>query len=202
VWAVAGDPTRILVNGTRVQGLNACDPLDHTRAEIEGRAQARELVAFFRKYVPGFARAYLLQTGPQIGVRESRRIVGRATLTEYDILASHMPEDSIALCSYPIDVHQPDGDGTDHTPQRSDYLYGIPYGSLLPAGLENIAAAGRCISATHEAAGSFRVMPTCMSIGQAAGTAAALAHESDIALGSIDGAAIRARMLGHAAVPA
>ena len=195
VMAVAGDPTRIMVNGTRVQGLNACDPLEHTAAEIEGRAQARELVAFFRNYIPGFEHAYLLQTGPQIGVRETRRIVGRATLTEQDVFDSVVPDDTITLCAYPIDIHHPDGQGTDHAPHKVDYLYGISYGCLLPVGLENIAAAGRCISATHEAAGSFRVMPTCMSIGQAAGTAVAIARESDLTLGAVNGSDVRARML-------
>lgn len=199
-WAMAGDPARILVNGTRVQGLNACDPLQHTQAEIEGRAQARQLVAFYRKYIPGFANAYLLQTGPQIGVRETRRIVGRATLTEREVLDSVVTDDAVTLCAYPIDVHHPDGKGTDHEPRKADYLYGIPYGCLLPEGLENIAAAGRCISATHEAAGSFRVMPTCMSIGQAAGTAVALASQTGVPLSRLEGAAIRARMLGEPAL--
>lgn len=80
-------------------------------------------------------------------------------------------------------VHNLEGNKTDHEPHLADYLYGIPYAALLPEELENIAAAGRCISATHEAAGSFRVMPTCMGIGQAAGVAAALARRADSRLG-------------------
>lgn len=202
VWGMAGDPTRILINGTRVQGLNAGNPQDFTRAEIEGRAQAVQLASFFRKYIPGFERSFLLATGPQIGVRETRRIVGRATLTAEDVWASRMPEDAIARCAYPIDVHNPEGNSTDHEPHKADYLYGISYGCLLPEGLENIAAAGRCISASHEAAGSFRVMPTCMSIGQSAGVAVALAREAGLTLDALDGATIRARVLGHAAHPA
>ncbi len=194
VWSVPGDPSRIMVNGTRIQGLSACDPREHTKAEIEGRRQATELVSFFREYIPGFKDAYLLQTGPQVGVRESRRIVGRQTLTEDDVFSSRVPADAITLCAYPIDVHQPDGTETDMNANEADYLYGISYGCLLPVKLDNIIAAGRCISATHEAAGSFRVMPTCMSIGQAAGTAVALATASGVALGQLDGCSVRERM--------
>jgi hypothetical protein len=197
VWGMAGDPTRILINGTRVQGLNAGNPRDFTLAEIEGRAQAVQLAKFFRKYIPGFERSFLIATGPQIGVRETRRIVGRATLTAEDVWGSRMPEDTIARCAYPIDVHNPEGNSTDHEPTKADYLYGIPYGCLLPSGLENIVAAGRCISATHEAAGSFRVMTTCMSIGQAAGVAMAIAREAGLAPSLVDSAATRTRMGGH-----
>lgn len=124
-------------------------------------------------------------------MRETRRIVGRATLTAEDVWASRMPEDTIARCAYPIDVHNPEGNKTDHEPHLADYLYGIPYAALLPEGLENIAAAGRCISATHEAAGSFRVMPTCMGIGQAAGVAAALARAANVRLSDVSAEQIR-----------
>ncbi len=107
-----------------------------------------------------------------------------------------MPEDAVTRCAYPIDLHQPVGVTTDHEPEKADYLYGIPYGCLVPEKLENIVAAGRCISATHEAAGSFRVMPTCMSIGQAAGTAVVLAIEHGCALAELNGACVRERMTG------
>jgi hypothetical protein len=193
-WAMPGDPTRVSVNGTRINGLSACNPFETTRAEIEGRRQAREVVEFFRRHVPGFGGAYLLQTGPQIGVRESRRIAGRATLTEDDVRACAKPSSSVMLCAYPIDVHHPEGIGTQYEVPDGGHVYGIPWECLLPEGLENIAAAGRCISATHEAAGSFRVMPTCMGLGEAAGTAAALAYSRQETLAAITGREIRAVM--------
>lgn len=193
-WALPDDPTRIGVNGTRLLGYNACDPRDVTAAEIEGRRQAGELAAFFRKYISGFERSYLLQTGPQVGVRESRRIVGRAVLTEEDILACREPEDLVVRCAYPIDIHQPDSSGTDFDRESREFIYGIPYGCLLPERLENIAAAGRCIGATHEAAGSFRVMPTCMALGEAAGVAAALAARQGRALEEVSAREVRARL--------
>lgn len=191
-WALPQDPTRIAINGTRISGFNACNPSETTLAEIEGRRQAGEILSFFKHYVPGFKNAYLLQTGPQIGVRESRRIVGRQTLTEADVCAGTIPANSIMLCAYPIDVHAPEGIGTRY--EAGPRVYGIPWECQLPLGLDNVAAAGRCISATHEAAGSFRVMPTCMGLGEAAGTAAALAHSRQVQLHQIRSAEIRDEM--------
>ncbi|RRJ94476.1 FAD-dependent oxidoreductase [Opitutaceae bacterium TAV4] len=209
-WSMPSDPTRVTINGTRINGLSACNPLETTRAEIEGRRQAGEILSFFRNYIPGFANAHLLQTGPQIGVRESRRIVGRATLTADAVRARHIPSDTIVLCAYPIDVHAPDGNGTQfeqHDDTDGPHVYGIPWPCLLPApqpdpgndtrhALDNLAAAGRCISATHEAAGSFRVMPTCMNLGEAVGTAVALAHQTDRKLHQVTAPEIRAALGG------
>lgn len=193
-WAMPSDPTRVTVNGTRINGFSACNPLETTLAEVEGRRQAAELVDFFREHVPGFGRAYLLQTGPQIGVRESRRIVGRETLHEEQVRSCHLPESSVVFCAYPIDVHHPDGSGTQFETTGRGSVYGIPWGCCLPDGIEHLVAAGRCISATHEAAGSFRVMPTCMTIGEAAGTAVALSSETRRPLSALHGKDIRARM--------
>lgn len=194
-WAMPLDPTQITVNGTRILGYSGCDPRQLSLAEIEGRRQAEVLVAFFRKYVSGFRKCYLVSTGPQIGVRETRRIVGLKTLTEDDVIGSSRPADSIAFCSYPIDIHMPDGQGTRFTREDARIHYGIPYGCLVPAGVPNILAAGRCISATHEAAGSFRVMSTCMSLGQAAGMATALSLQRGVDLEELDGAEIRRTMI-------
>jgi hypothetical protein len=193
-WSMPSDPTRIAINGTRINGLSACNPFDVTAAEIEGRRQAQEILHLFKHYVPGGAGVHLLQTGPQVGVRESRRITGRAVLTEEDVRGGRRPASSVVSCSYPIDVHQPDGAGTQFERAVGEQAYGIPWPCLLPAGVDNIAAAGRCISATHEAAGSFRVMPTCMGLGEAAGTAVALAAAARAPLHSVPAERIRAVM--------
>lgn len=190
-WSMPIDPTVVGINGTRTLGYDVLDAMDMTLAEIEGRRQAQELEHFFRKYIPGFADAYLLRTGPQIGIRESRRIIGLRTLDEASIMASEVPEDTVVYCSYPIDIHQPDNAGTDFDKATSDFMYGISYGCLLPAGLPNIAAAGRCISASHESAGSFRVMPTCMAIGEAAGTAVVIAASGSRMLSDVTGGEVR-----------
>ncbi|MDR1282196.1 MAG: FAD-dependent oxidoreductase [Opitutaceae bacterium] len=205
-WSMPSDPTRVTINCTRVNGLSACNPLETTRAEIEGRRQADEVLSFFRNYIPGFARAFLLQTGPQIGVRESRRIVGRATLTADAVRAGLIPATRITLCAYPIDIHAPDGRGTQFEPHANGgpSVYGIDWSCLLPSPqtdgdstahtFDNLAAAGRCISATHEAAGSFRVMPTCMNLGEAVGTAAALARQTGRQLHQVTAPEIRTVM--------
>lgn len=193
-WSMPLDPTRVSINGTRIRGGSACRVDDITFGEREGRRQGWELAHFFAKYIPGFANSYLSQTGPQVGVRESRRIIGRETLTTESVLLSVRPADSITFCSYPIDVHQPDGDDTDFDNEAGAFCYGIPYGCLLPVGLENFLAAGRCISASHEAAGSFRVMSTCMNLGEAAGMAVAIARQSGLKVSDISGVAIADRL--------
>ncbi len=194
-WAMPGDPTRVTINGTRINGLSACNVLETTLAEIEGRRQASELADFFARYVPGFSKSYLLQTGPQIGVRESRRIIGRDMLRDEDVRLGSVPESSVALCCYPIDVHNPEGSDTQfELVEGGGSAYGIAWECLLPVNIENLAAAGRCISATHEAAGSFRVMPTCMTLGEAAGTAVALAHRDKVELAEVTGQDIRLQM--------
>lgn len=192
-WTSPRDPAHVTVNGTRIQGFSGCDPEQLSRAEKEGRRQARELAAFFKRYVPGFARSYLLATGPQIGVRETRRIVGLKTLTTADVVGSVRPADSVTYCSYPIDIHSSEGSGTEMTHDQRIH-YGIPFGCLVPRGYTNILAAGRCISASHAAAGSFRVMSTCMSLGQAAGAAAGLSISSRTPVEHLRGEDVRAAM--------
>ncbi len=183
-WSQPWDPTAVTINGTRIHG-NAADLAGFSDAEAQGRKQAWQLLEFMRCFVPGFSQAFLVATGPQIGVRETRRIIGRATLTESDVLGRVVPEDTICECAYPIDIHDPDG-SSDTFDLGQSTRYGISYKCLQPVGVDWFLAAGRCISASHEAAGSFRVMPTCSSIGQAAGTAAALAVASGVPPSELD----------------
>lgn len=193
-WSMPWNPARITINGTRINGLSACNPLEVTQAEIEGRRQAQDILHLFRHHIPGGAGVRLLQTGPQVGVRESRRIEGRAVLTEADVRAARDSNTSVVRCAYPIDVHHPDGEGTQFEKNERGLVYGIPWNCLLPLNATNLVAAGRCISATHEAAGSFRVMPTCMGLGEAAGTAVALAAKAGGALHEVTAERIRAVM--------
>src|SRR5690606_7284039 len=129
--------------------------------------------------LPGFENAKLLDTASMVGVRETRRIVGDYQLTLDDLGAGRVFDDVIALCGYPVDIHSPtdDSGGTDGKLKTAN-AYGIPYRSLLPAGLENILVAGRALSATHEAQSAVRVMPPCFAMGEAAGAAAAIAIRS------------------------
>lgn len=158
---------RYLVNATRVAALGI-DNGDLTRAEIEGRKQMRLQVDGLRKHF-GYR---LVHSGPRVGIRETRRIVGHYTLTVEDARAGRHFEDAIGKCNYFLDIHNPDG--TTGTFAENVPTYDIPFRSLIPQGVDNLLVAGRCISMTHEAMASLRVMPPCFVIGQAAGTAAAL----------------------------
>lgn len=167
-------PGEVIVNTTRVVRLNPVDPWDLSRAEREGRRQADELIRFLRRRCAGFEKAELISTGVQIGVRESRRVMGDYVLTAGDLLASRPFEDAVALGGYPVDIHNPTGSQTVTMPLKPGQYYFIPLRALLVKGFDNLLVCGRCISATHEAEAAIRVAPIVMGIGQAAGTAAAL----------------------------
>jgi hypothetical protein len=188
-------PDEVTVNMTRVVDVDPLDPDDLTRAEIEARAQAMRLVAFFRERVPGFARARIAATATQIGVRESRRIVGAYTLTRDDILERHPFDDAIARSAYPIDIHNPSGSGTTTHRLPPGTSYEIPYRCLVPQVIDDLLVAGRCISTTHEALASTRLTPTVMTLGQAAGTAAALSLAAGVIPRDLDAHALRERLI-------
>lgn len=154
--------------------VNATDPEFLSAAEMEGRIQALEYIRFLRDKVPGYEKAQLSTFGACIGVRETRRIHGEYRLTRDDVLSARQFEDQIGLCGAPIEDHH---DGADtkwsYLPERG--CVGIPYRTLLPRDAINVLVAGRCFSATHDAHASVRSMAQCMSMGQAAGVAAAMA---------------------------
>jgi glycine/D-amino acid oxidase-like deaminating enzyme len=159
-------------DGDRV--VNATDPDFLTAAEIAGRRQALEYVRFLTDRVPGYERARLATLGTQIGVRETRRVHGDYRLTRDDVLSARRFDDSVGLCGAPIEDHHagadtrwqylPDGQAVD-----------IPFRTLLVRDAANVLVAGRCFSATHDAHASVRSMAQCMAMGQAAGSAVALA---------------------------
>jgi hypothetical protein len=165
----------VSVNSTRVTGVSGIDVWDLTYAEWQSRRQMRQIAAFLRHYVPGFEQAYVVQSGVNIGVRETRRIRGDYQLTAADVLEARKFDDVIARCAYPIDIHNPQGSGTILKRLPPGEAYDIPLRCLLPQGVDRLVVAGRCISGTHEAHSSYRVMPTAMATGQAAGVCAALA---------------------------
>jgi FAD dependent oxidoreductase len=190
----------VTVNMTRVTDIDPLDPDDLTRAEVEARMQVMQLLEFFRKRVPGFENARLAATGTQIGIRESRRIVGEYTLTRDDVLHARHFDDAIARSAYPIDIHNPSGSGTTTHRLPEGESYEIPYRCLVPAHVDGLLVAGRCISTTHEALASTRLTPTVMTLGQAAGTAAALAKESGNRLRDIDATRLRSTLVNDGVV--
>ncbi|MFE2507075.1 FAD-dependent oxidoreductase [Streptomyces naganishii] len=168
-------PRELSVNSTRVTGALGIDVWDLSRAEWTARRQLAQIDRFLRSRVPGFAEAYAVQSGTQIGVRETRRVMGDYRLTGYDILDARTFPDVVAHGAYPIDIHNPEGSGTVIRRVPRGRFYDIPLRCLLPRGTERLLVSGRCISGSHVAHSSYRVMPIAMATGQAAGVCAALA---------------------------
>lgn len=198
-WHRTPHPGVVTVHMTRIPNVDATDPEQLTRAEIEGRRQVREYHRFLRDMVPGFDRSVVVATSPAIGVRESRRVMGDYRLTRDDVLSSRRFEDEIALCGAPIEDHAA-GPDTRWTYVPESGVYGIPYRCLLPEGVEGMLVAGRCFSATHDAHASARSMATCMAMGQAAGTAAAMSVASKTTPRSVDVEALRGCLLENRAL--
>ena len=173
-------------NTTRVVKHDPTNAEDVTKAEIIAREQIFELYDILRDRIPAFKNSVLISSGIQIGVRESRMIVGEHTLNKDEMLAYTKFEDGIAACNYDIDIHSPDGAGTSHFYFPAGTYYTIPYGCLVPVESENLLVAGRCISTTHEAQASIRIMPTVCTIGEAAGVAAAIACEDKVGVKQVD----------------
>ena len=192
-------------NMTRVAGLDVTDPWELTDAEFEGRRQVTEYMRFLRERVRGYESAYLLQTSTRLGVRESRRLLGRYVLTRDDVVSAASFSDAIAHCGAPVEDHAA-GSGTrweyvgSGTEAPTGQTYGIPFRTLLPRDLTGLVVAGRCLSATHDAHASVRSMGQCMAMGQAAGTAAALAAASQEAVGDVDPEALCQRLASEGAL--
>lgn len=176
----------LALNCTRVNRVLGTDVWDLTHAELTARRQLRMIEKFLRKRVPGFEQAYVVQSGVQVGVRETRRIQGDYQLTVDDILGAKKFDDVIARGTYPVDIHSPTGKGTvlKHLPPGE--AYDIPLRSLLPRGIDGILVAGRAICGTHEAHSSYRVMPVSMATGQGAGVCAALAARANLMPREVD----------------
>ena len=183
----------VMIHMTRIPNVDATDPEQLTRAEVEGRRQVREYHRFLRDRVPGFESAVMVATSPAIGVRESRRVHGDYRLTRDDVLEARRFEDEIALCGAPIEDHHAGAD-TEWRYVGQAGVYGIPYRTLLPSGVESLLVAGRCFSATHDAHASARSMATCMAMGQAAGTAAAMAVDRSATPRTLDPRVIREQL--------
>lgn len=172
-------PGDVHLNCTRHLNVDGSDVFDLTRAEIEGQTQNLELVRVLRKYVPGFENCTLSQIFPFVGIRETRRFRGIRTLTEEMVMAGEIPEDTVGLGSYIIDIH--DGGGKS-TICKKVKPYGLPYGISVSADIDNLMMSGRCASMDAVALSSARVMPPLMALAQGAGTGAALAIRHGIAL--------------------
>jgi hypothetical protein len=190
----------VSVNSTRVIGVLGISVWDLTHAEWQSRRQMGQIVAFLRRHVPGFEHAYAVQSGVTVGVRETRRIAGEYRLTADDVLSARKFDDVIARCAYPIDIHNPSGPGTVLRRLPPGEAYDIPLRCLLPQqGADRLLVAGRCLSGTHEALSSYRVMPVAMATGQAAGVCAALATRTGKPPRDVPAAAVQAELVRQGA---
>ena len=192
--AVSYRDGEIHLNATRIPGLNPVDPWDITRGEIEERRHVMELVAAMRKTIPGCEKAILLNTAP-LGIRESRNILGRYTITKDDVLEGRIHPDGVARGSYPIDIHDPKGGKTQFQFIKGGSGYEVPFRAMLPEGLDNVIEAGRCISADQNAHGTVRIMGCCLHQGAAAGTAAGLCVKAQVLPCQLDGSKLKAQLL-------
>jgi hypothetical protein len=200
IFAFAKD--ECYVHATRVPA-NATDAADFTRAEIQGRKDAWTIFNEWKAKVPGFENSYYIMSGPFIGVRDTRRIVGLGVLTLDDLQKCTRYDDAIATGCWFLDIHPPEvsvdkpftGSGFQPRP------YDISYRTLVPQKVSNLLVAGRCHSASSEASASSRVTATAMALGEAAGVAAAqaLLHKTEV--GTLDGKIVRQALAEQNAGP-
>jgi len=181
------------VEGRAIDGTDAWSLSD---AELEGRRQVVEYLRFLRAKVPGFEQAYALDIAPQVGIRETRRLVGEYRLTREDVLGCARFDDSIGVNGWPIENHVAGDVKWEWPPADSRGYNELPYRMLLPRhatanGVSNLLVAGRCASMTHEGQSAARVSGACFVMGQAAGTAAALALAESQRLADLGVAALR-----------
>ncbi|MCX6850969.1 MAG: FAD-dependent oxidoreductase [Verrucomicrobia bacterium] len=200
IFAFAKD--ECYVHATRVPA-DATDAADFTRAEIQGRKDAWTIFNEWKTKVPGFENSYYIMSGPYIGVRDTRRIMGLNVLTLEDLQKTTLHDDAIATGCWFLDIHPPEvtldkpftGSGFQPKP------YDISYRTLVPQKVSNLLVAGRCHSASTEASASSRVTATAMALGEAAGTAAALATKSKTEVGIFNGVKVREALTQQNAGP-
>lgn len=198
IWLFeTGRPGELLVNATRLVGpenrmLNVIDPVDFTIAEIGGRLQVRDYHQFLAERVPGCENSYVVDTGVEAGIRQTRTIQGIATLTNSDVVGGSKVDDAICRSAWPIELH--DGERPKLNWLLDDF-YEVPYGTLVPVAGENIIVAGRCLSAEHEALASARVTAQCFEYGHAAAVATAISLTTETSFRDIDGRHVRAQMV-------
>ena len=189
-------PGEFIINTSRIFDVDSTRPESLSRAEMVGRDQVAELERFLRKWVPGFAAARLISSGPNIGIRSSRQVKGLYTLTSEDILAFKKFDDAIAYCGYPIDIHPGAGEKMKNYSAsfQDGRYYSIPYGCLVNDIVLNLVVIGRCISASFEAQGAIRTTPTMGAVGHAGGLAASMAAQNDLPAKDIDVSCLRQKL--------
>lgn len=175
------NPGERLVNTTQVNYVNPLNHQDVMRAELELRNQIDQINAFLKKYVPGYEQCRVKMTADTLGIRESRRIMGEYILHEDDLRSGKRFEDVVVhKANFVVDIHNPTGGGQAYGLAEVVQPYDIPYRCLIPEKTDYLILTGRCISGTHQAHASYRIMTVCMALGEAAGIAAALSVKEHV----------------------
>lgn len=171
-----------VVNATQINGLDPLDPLEYTKAQLLLRKQMKMIIDFLKRNVEGFENVFIKDSSDVVGVRESRRVMGQYVLDADSLIDGRPFEDVIVhKADFPIDIHNPAGAGQaeSETLPVSTQKYDIPYRCIVPLVNENLFVSGRCISGTHRAHASYRVMNIVLNVAEAAGIAAALCVKND-----------------------
>jgi FAD dependent oxidoreductase len=194
------NPVQWRANATQVKNpdgspVDGTDVLQLSRAEIEGRRQCWEVFEFIRESTPGFENAFISEMGTQLGIRESRRIIGDYLLTEDDCLNCADFDDAIGVNGWPVERHVAGSVLIKFPPiPQSRGFNQLPYRMIVPQRIENLLVIGRCASMTHEGQSAARVSGSCFAMGQAAGTAADIVLKTNAAPRNIGVAALQARL--------
>lgn len=192
----------LLINATRLSGpdgrpLDPLDPEDHTYAEIHGREQVEEYARFLKSFIPGCEKSFVVDTGVEAGIRQTRSIEALQKLKNDDVVDMRKFEDGIARSAWPIELHSA---SAPKLHWLIDDFYEIPFRTMVPVTANNIIVAGRCISAEHEALASARVTAQCFELGQAAALATLESIKTGTAFRELDGALIRESMIANGSI--
>ena len=181
-----------MVNATQVNGFDPLDPASLALAERELRGQIGQCVAFLKNYIPGYETCTVKNSADTVGVRESRRVRGLESVGDDAVEQGLFRPDAVVHRAwFLIDIHNPTGSGQAEGHSHPAEPYDIPYGALVPASVGGLLVAGRCISGTHRAHASYRVMAICMAVGEAAGAAAALCARNGLRPAELTAAEVR-----------
>ena len=194
-----GVNTERMVNATQENRIDPLNPADVFKAEASLRRQIGKIVDFLKNNIPGFANIRIKGSASTLGVRESRRILGRYQLTEQDLMMGRTYPDSVVhKANFCLDIHNPAGAGQAVHEERCPVTpkpYDIPFSAMCPIGCDNLITAGRCISGTHVAHSSYRVMRICMAMGQAAAAAASIMCKTKTTTAAVDADKIRRHLI-------
>lgn len=192
IFMTLGEPGLVMVNTTRVNDVDTSKVDDVIHGEFECHRQIKKLMHFFKKYAPGFEDCFLDSISPCLGSRESYRIEGIKTLTSDALDGCQIPDDSITLAGYNVDVHVPHSNLLSLQPV--EHAVGVPYGILVSQNISNLLVAGRCASVDGDIYGLTRIMGTAMGMGEAAGTAASLAIQTNSTPAELDVQCLRKKL--------